>query len=347
MAGSVGAPRPPGMQDVARVAGVSHQTVSRVLNGHPRVRQETRDRVLAVIAELGYRRNSAARALVTSRSGTIGLLTPRSILYGPVSTLISVEEAARSAGLYVSVASLREYDEESVTAALDHFMDQGVEAIIVIAPVPEAVRVASALASQVPMVLIAADTPSGPGFQTASVDQELGARLATRHLIELGHTDVAHVSGPPDWLDARARQRGWERELREAALVPRPPLDGGWTPEGGYEAAERLLSEQPPTAVFAANDLMALGLVRAFTDAGLQVPNDISVVGFDDIAGASHYLPPLTTVRQDFAALGELCVRLLMGRLAEEETPSTLVMAPELVVRSSATKPTRQAHPRR
>ncbi|MET0694469.1 MAG: LacI family DNA-binding transcriptional regulator [Propionibacteriaceae bacterium] len=330
------------MQDVARVAGVSHQTVSRVLNGHPRVRPETRDRVLAVIADLGYRRNSAARALVTSRSGTIGLLTPRSILYGPVSTLISVEEAARTAGLFVSVASLRNYDASSVTAALDHFMDQGVEGIIVIAPVPEAVRVASELASQVPMVLIAADTASGPGYQTASVDQELGARLATRHLIDLGHAEIAHVSGPADWLDARARRRGWERELLDAALVDRPPIDGGWTAEGGFRAGQHLLAEEPPSAVFAANDLMALGLIRAFTEAGLHVPSDISVVGFDDIDGASHYLPPLTTVRQDFSALGERCVELLRGQLAEDETPSTVVMAPELIVRASTTNPSRR-----
>ncbi len=330
------------MQDVARVAGVSHQTVSRVLNGNPRVRPETRERVLTVIADLGYRRNSAARALVTSRSGTIGLLAPRSVLYGPVSTLISVEEAARTAGLYVSVASLGQYDTISLTAALDHFMDQGVEGIIVIAPVPEAVQLAAELASQVPMVLIAADTPSGPGFQTASVDQELGARLATRYLIELGHTDIAHVAGPSGWLDATARLRGWERELQDAALVVRPPLHGGWTAVGGFAAGQQLMVDDPPSAVFAANDLMALGLVRAFSEAGLHVPSDISVVGFDDIDGASHYLPPLTTVRQDFAALGQRCVELLMGQLAGEEAPSAVVLAPELVVRASASIPSRR-----
>jgi len=334
------------MQDVARIAGVSHQTVSRVLNGHPRVRPETRDRVLAVIADLGYRRNSAARALVTSRSGTIGLLTPRSFLYGPVSTLISVEEAARAAGLFVSVASLRSYEEPAVTAALDHFMNQGVEGIIVVAPVPEAVRVAAGLASQVPMVLVAADTPSGPGFQTASVDQERGARLATSHLIELGHRDIAHVCGPPVWLDARARRRGWEQELADAALVVRPPLDGGWSAAGGFAVGTELLQQGPPSAVFAANDLMALGLVRAFTEAGLHVPGDISVVGFDDIEGAGHYLPPLTTVRQDFAALGRRCVQLLLGQLAQEEASATVAMAPELIVRASTAAPSSAAEKR-
>lgn len=342
MAATSGVARPPGMQDVARVAGVSHQTVSRVLNGNVRVRPETRERVLSVIADLGYRRNSAARALVTSRSGTIGLLTPRSILYGPVSTLISVEEAARMAGLYVSVASLGHYDATSVAAALDHFMDQGVEGIIVIAPVPEAVQLAAELAPQLPMVLIAADTPSGPGFQTASVDQSLGARLATRYLIGLGHANIAHVAGPAGWLDAAARLRGWERELQDAALVVRPPLHGGWTAAGGFAAGQQLMIDEMPSAVFAANDLLALGLVRAFTEAGLNVPNDISVVGFDDIEGASHYLPPLTTVRQDFAALGQHCVELLMGQLTNAQVPSTVVLAPELVVRASASIPSRK-----
>jgi DNA-binding LacI/PurR family transcriptional regulator len=330
------------MQDVARLAGVSHQTVSRVLNDHPRVAPETRARVLAAIAEVGYRRNSAARALVTSRSGTIGLLTPRSLLYGPVSTLISVEEAARTAGLFVSVASLFHYDAASVAAALDHFLDQGVEGVIVIAPVPEAVQEAASLAARVPMVLIAADTPSREGIPTASVDQELGARLATRHLVGLGHRDIAHVSGLTGWLDATARLRGWRQELAAAELPVRPPLEGGWTAEGGFRAGRELLLQGLPTAVFAANDLMALGLLRAFTEAGLRVPEDVSVVGFDDVEGAAHYLPPLTTVRQDFAALGERCVELLLGQLAHEQVPATALMAPELIVRASTSRPAKR-----
>ncbi|MBA3528464.1 MAG: LacI family DNA-binding transcriptional regulator [Propionibacteriaceae bacterium] len=327
------------MQDVARAAGVSHQTVSRVLNGHPRVRPETRDRVLAAVADLGYRRNLAARALVTSRSGTIGLLSPRSTLHGPVSTLISIEEAVRTAGMFVSVASLRDYDVSSVAAALDHFLDQGVEGIIVIAPVPAAVRAASALASQVPMIVIASDTAAGPGYQTISVDQEMGARLATRHLVELGHTHIAHISGPADWLDASARRRGWHRELSDSGLVAGRSLVGDWTAESGLAVGRQLLAEGLPSAVFAANDLMALGLVRALTEAGRHVPAEVSVVGFDDIEGASCYLPPLTTVRQDFTVLGERSCELLLAQLSNEETASAAIMAPELIVRSSTCPP--------
>lgn len=324
------------MQDVARAAGVSHQTVSRVLNDLPRVRAETRDRVLAAIAELGYRRNSAARALVTSRSGTIGVLAPRSALYGPVSTLLAVEVAARTAGLFVSLASVQDYDARTVTAALDHFLDQGVEGIIAIAPVLEAVEVATALAAQVPMVLVAADTPAGAGYATASVDQELGARLATRHLIELGHTDIGHLSGPLGWLDAAARLRGWRSELRAAGLEERDVLEGGWSASGGAAAGRQWLSEGTPSAVFAGNDLMALGLISALGEAGVHVPGDVSVVGFDDMEGAAHYLPPLTTVRQDLAALGERCVHLLLDVLESRQSTSQMVLEPELVVRGSA-----------
>ena len=327
------------MQDVARVAGVSHQTVSRVLNDHPRVRPETRDRVLAVIAELGYRRNSAARALVTRRSGTIGLLTPRSMLYGPVSTMVSVEEAARRAGLFVSVASLQDYDAPAVAAALDHFLDQGVEGIIVIAPVAEAVAAASSLATRVPMVILAVDTPGGAGFRTASVDHELGGRLATRHLLELGHADIAHLSGPRGWLDADARARGWRGELADAGLPGREPEVGDWTAESGFALGRRLLSRELPSAVFAGNDLMALGLVRALTEAGVDVPADVSVVGFDDIDGAAFHRPPLTTVRQDFGVLGARSVALLLDQLADRTESSPALLPPELVVRKSTAAP--------
>lgn len=337
--GSPGLVRPPGMQDVARAAGVSHQTVSRVLNGHSRVRPETRQRVLAVIAELGYRRNSAARALVTSRSGTIGLLTPRSALHGPVATMVSVEEAARQAGLFVSVASLTDYGAASVAAALDHFLDQGVEGIVVIAPTPGAVEVASSLALRVPMVITAADTSAGLGFQSASVDQELGARLATRHLVELGHTDIVHVRGPLGWLDAEARCRGWRGELAAAGLQDTPPLVGDWTAESGFALGKQLLAAGPPSAVFAANDMMALGVVRAVTEAGIDVPADVSVVGFDDIEGAGFYRPPLTTVRQDFTALGGRCVALLLEQLAGGVSSSPVLLPPELVVRASTARP--------
>ena len=241
--------RPPAMSDVARLAGVSHQTVSRVLNDHPSVRPETRDRVLDAIATLGYRRNSAARALVTMRSGTIGVVTTGSALYGPTSTLIAVEEAAREQGYFVSVATIRRYDADTMHRVLEHFMDQGVEGIVVIAPQTDVAAAVDSFRAPVPVIMIAArDLPAdgeatdvvrpAPGALGApgailsiAVDQRLGARVATEHLLGLGHRTVLHLSGPLDWFDARERETGWRAALEErGGLVP---LGGGGRRAGG------------------------------------------------------------------------------------------------------------------
>ena len=323
------------MLDVARLAGVSHQTVSRVLNASTSVRPETRAKVQAAIDTLGYRRNSAARALATNRSGTIGLLTATSHRSGPVSTLVAVEEASRAAGLYVSVVSLSVYDPVSVRRALDHFLDQGVEGIITIAPVRDAVRAASAVALDLPMVIVAPPVEPGDHPVHVAVDQRRGARLAVEHLVGLGHSVIAHLAGPGSWLDAAEREAGWRRALAEAGLPVGPLLPGDWSAASGYAAAQTLLAAPGPTAVFAANDLMAIGLVRGLTEGGLAVPAEVSVVGFDDIEVAGYALPPLTTVRQDFGALGRHAVRLLLAQLAGEQRPLSTLVDPALVVRSS------------
>lgn len=326
--------RPPAMSDVAQVAGVSHQTVSRVLNGHPSVREATRERVLAAIVELGYRRNTAARALVTRRSGTIGVVTLSEPEFGPTSTFIAVESAAREAGYYVSVATLPPAQAEGVSRVLEHFLSQAVEGVIVIAPLASVSDALRPFAEQVPVVTIAAGTPAGQAFHPISVDQVLGARLATRHLIELGHREVVHLAGPQDWLDARERTIGWRSELAAAGLTAGDPIPGDWTAERGYAVGRRLVAEGVPSAVFAANDQLALGLLRAFAEARLSVPRDVSVVGFDDIAGAANFIPPLTTVRQDFLTLGRRSIAMLLSAIAGEDLDHTPI-PPSLVVRSS------------
>lgn len=326
--------RAPGMQDVARLAGVSHQTVSRVLNDHPSVRPETRERVQAAIGSLGYRRNSAARALATNRSSTLGLLAASSSRSGPVSTLVAVEEASRAAGMYVNVTSLSVYDPASVRAALDHFLDQAVEGVIAIAPVQAAVDAATAGAHDLPTVIVAPPGPTGEASLHVAVDQRRGARLAVRHLVGLGHRSIAHLGGPPAWLDATERAAGWREELAASGLLAAEVLSGDWTAASGFAAAQTWLADGP-TAVFAANDLMALGLVRGLTERGLRVPADVSVVGFDDLEVTGFSLPPLTTVRQDFSELGREAVRVLLSRLAGEQPEAPTLIAPELVVRAS------------
>ncbi|ACQ81518.1 transcriptional regulator, LacI family [Beutenbergia cavernae DSM 12333] len=329
------------MADVAKLAGVSHQTVSRVLNDHPSVRPATRQRVLDAMAELAYTPNRLARALVTRRSGLLGVVTSGSAKYGPMSTLIAVEEAARAAGYAVNVAVVRSPTQESMGAVLASFDEQAVEGVVVIAPRATAVEALRAVDSRAPVILVAAGVGTDERFATVSVDQARGARLAVEHLVSLGHRTVAHVSGPDDWFDARERLAGWRSALAEAGLEGEL-VEGDWTADVGYTAGRQLVADGVPGAIFAANDQLALGLLRAFAEAGVAVPGDVSVVGFDDIEGTAHFFPPLTTVRQDFTRLGEVCLEVLLAAIAAGSTTASAApepVAPELVVRSSTGPP--------
>ncbi|MEP6562265.1 MAG: LacI family DNA-binding transcriptional regulator, partial [Nakamurella sp.] len=252
--------RPPGLYDVAKLAGVSHQTVSRVINSHPSVRDETRQRVQDAITELGYRPNVAARTLVTRHSNTIGVITSVSPFWGPSSTLIGVERAARDAGFYLSVAGLRSIEPAAVKDVLGHFHNQGVEGIVVIAPEAALAHMAQPFVTDLPVVMVAAGAEPAPGVQITSIDQERGARLATRHLIELGHTRIGHIAGPEPWFDATARHKGWRRELAESGLRPGPQAAGDWTAASGNRIGLQWVARKRlPSAIFVANDLMALG----------------------------------------------------------------------------------------
>lgn len=327
-----------GMHDVARLAGVSHQTVSRVLNDDPHVRPSTRETVRHAIDELGYRRNTLARALVTNRSFTIGVVFSGSGLWGPSRTLVGVERAAREAGYFVSAASVRYSNRQEMDTVFEHFAGQSVEGIIVIASEAVTEHAVEPFTAQVPVVMVAAGTGHSPGVHVTSVDQEGGARAITRHLIDLGHRDIAHVTGPLDWFDASSRVRGWGAELDAAGLPRARLIRGDWTAESGFAAGRELLSEQLPTAIFAANDLMALGVVKALEEADVSVPRDVSVAGFDDIPGASYFRPALTTIRQDFPALGRQCIAILLDVLAGKESERHPI-APILVQRGSTQSP--------
>ena len=326
----------PTMADVAARAGVSHQTVSRVLNDASAVRPETRDAVLAAIAALGYRRNQAARALVTRRSGLIGVIVDELRLYGPASTVSSVAQAARVAGYGLTLDLLWDVTGSSVAAALEHQLSQAVEAVVLVAAHGEMPDPAVLRGLSVPV--IALDGFLGADAPTAGVDQRAGGVMATRHLLELGHRTVGHITGPTGWPQADARQAGFLEALDQAGLEAGPVVPGDWSPRAGYQAVQRILDENPSTtALFVANDQMAMGAMRALTEAGRRVPHDVSVVGFDDIPEASFSQPPLTTIRQDFAALGREAVRLVVGAIAGEELPSTLV-PPRLVTRASSAR---------
>jgi DNA-binding LacI/PurR family transcriptional regulator len=326
------------MMDVARLAGVSHQTVSRVLNDHQNVSDKTRLRVRAAIAELGYRPDRAARALVTGRTSLIGVVAQNSALYGPASMLAAFEEAADVAGFAVSVASLRSLDPQSISAAVERHLDQRVDGLVVIAPVQGASAALDQLPADVPLVLIDGD-PRRPSA-LVTVDQAAGARAATRHLLDAGHATVWHLSGPPDWFDSAGRVQGWESALRDAGAEIPPLLAGDWSAASGYRNGQVVARLPEVTAVFTANDHLALGLLRALSEHGRRVPEDVSIVGFDDVPEAAFFTPPLSTVRPDFDAVAAASLELLLGQIESgEPSAERRVIAPALIRRDSVAAP--------
>jgi DNA-binding LacI/PurR family transcriptional regulator len=332
----MGTPRPPSMIDVAHLAGVSHQTVSRVLNGHPNVSPHTRMRVLAAINELGYRPNSAARTLVTGSSRTIGVIGLDSTLYGPAATMHGVDQAAMHANYLVNTVGLASIDRPSVLEALDRLAHGAVDGVVVIAPLSSAREALMDLPVLVPIVAVNAHPRSD--IAAVTVDQELGAQLATKHLLSTGASTVWHLAGPGNWSESEGRAEGWRRTLVDAGADVPPPLTGDWSARSGYEAGQVLARMPDVTAVFVANDHMALGLLRAMHERGKVVPDDVSVVGFDDIPEAAYFIPPLTTVRQDFSELGRRCVQLLVEQIeSRDHGVERIVVDPVLVVRQSTT----------
>jgi DNA-binding LacI/PurR family transcriptional regulator len=330
--------RRPVMSDVARLAGVSHQTVSRVINDSDHVRAETRARVEMAMRQLDYRPNSVARALVTGRSQTLGVVSFDTTLYGPASTLFGIERAAHDAGYFITIASLEALDRPSVLDAIERLRVQGVDGILVIAPQDGGARALMQAPAGVPLVAVEA----GPEdvVPVASVDQFAGARAATEHLLELGHRTVWHIAGPDDWMEAQQRVAGWRTALEAARAAVPAPLVGDWSARAGHDHAARLAADPEVTAIFVANDQMALGALRALHEAGRRIPHDVSIVGFDDIPEAPYFTPPLTTVRQDFDEMGRSGLRLLLDRIAAPEgAPQHLEVAPRLVVRASTARP--------
>ena len=334
MAASGDRARVPSIRDVARLAGVSHQTVSRVLNEHPSIRPETRKRVEDAISVLDYKPNLAARALVTSRTHTIGVLSATIGEFGPTSSIASIEDAARAEGYSVTTVNLPATTPEAIGDAIRQLSREQVSGIVALAPQVRVFNVLRGMAVGVPLVSL--QTASGSDGFTLSADQVAGARAVTEHLIDLGHTDILHLAGPQDWIEAESRMRGYLDALREADLPTFPPIRGDWTADFGHFAGGELARRRDFTAVFAANDLMAIGLMHGFRDAGIDVPREVSVVGFDDIPVAAHVWPPLTTVHQDFPELGRRAVGMLLAEIRRERAPQYGAVVPQLRLRSSS-----------
>ncbi|NGO47702.1 LacI family DNA-binding transcriptional regulator [Streptomyces ureilyticus] len=327
----------PTIRDVARAAGVSYQTVSRVINGNERVAEATRRRVQTAIGELGYRPNRAARELAGKAVRSLTVLTSDTSLYGNAAALRGIEEAARTAGFAVSISVLDRHaalDAEELRARL---VRPG-EPVIVIAFDAAGVRALELLPADVPVTALVERPPGDdPDPRHVWLDDRLAATRATRHLLGLGHPTVHCLALPSSTAHTAQRTEGWLDALREAGVDAPAPIDGGWTPRSGYLAARGLLERHPDaTAVLCGNDDLALGMLRAAREAGRRVPDELSVVGFDDTPASAYLAPALTTVRLDFEGLGRTGFGLL-HRLLDPSAPGQEPCAePELIVRESS-----------
>lgn len=327
------------MVDVAKLAGVSQKTVSRVVNNAPHVRPDVRERVNAAIEALGYRPNVAARALASQRTHTIGMLAVAASLTGPARRLFSVDQAARRHGYTIALATVPDLEPRGVAEAVESLLDRGVEGLVIEVP-NHVVPLDTALLADLPVVTSAGHIAGLRRQLVVDVDQTASARAVTDHLLALGHQTVFHIAGPRDWDAAEKRLLGWRSALRAAgAPVPRV-LYGDWSARSGYLHGQRLAARSEVTAIFVANDHMAMGVLRALAEVGRRVPDDVSVFGYDDVPEAEFQMVPLSTVAIDAAETAERILAELIAMIEGHEPGTTQIdLGCELVIRGSTGPP--------
>ncbi len=326
---------------MARLAGVSAQTVSRVSTGADPVRPETRAKVLDAMAQLGYSPNRAARALRNGSFGTIGLVAHRYERTGEILTTSGVVKAAEEDGYTVTLLSIESEHPgvEEWESAAHRISNQAIDGLVIIRAeeaTPETLTVPAGLPVAV------SDSRLVGHYPAVMADQVQGARDATRHLLDLGHRSIHHIAGPTDSEPALMRRSAWERALEAAGIHAPDVWQGDWTPRSGYQLGQLIADRPDITAVFAANDEMAFGVIRALHEAGRGVPDDVSVIGFDGIVLGEYLYPPLTTVRQDFARLGVELVKLVLAQIRSSSVASRhdrIVVPTQLLVRGTTAPP--------
>jgi len=318
-----------GVRDVARLAGVSTQTVSRVINNSPQLRAETRERVLEAIAALDYRPNNAARALGTSTTRTLGVIATDATLYGPALAISALATATRETDRWIAAAYADAADDASVEAAVTHLLGQGVDGLVLVAPHARTRDTLQRRNPRLPVVIMHAGPPDRQAEAAAAV---------TAHLVELGHRRLARVGGPSDWLEEASRAEGFASVLAEHGLTAVPGWTGDWSASSGAALAPAVARAvgmpTGPSAVVVANDQMALGLVSGLRELGVDVPGAVSITGFDDNPDTAFYAPALTTVRLDVLGEARRCVAEVFG--AED---ATVPDPPQVVARASTARP--------
>lgn len=338
-----GRTRDASMADVAKLAGVSGQTVSRVATGRGPVKEATKQRVVAAMQQLGYRPNGAARALKAGRYRRIGVIMFSLSSFGNMQTLDAIAGEAADSGYSLSLIPLSTATQASVSGAFARLNEEAVDGIIIVIEAHAIAESELELPSGLPVIVI--DSDERFHYPVVDTDQAMGARQATAHLLDLGHETVWHVSGPENSYSAHRRRLAWQNTLIERGAVVPPPLWGDWTAESGHRAGTELAARNDVTAVFAANDQMALGVLRALHEAGRRIPEDVSVVGFDDMAESASFWPPLTTVRQHFDEVGSLALRSLVAVIEHNTLEQPGLVHTDLVVRESSAPP-RSSRPR-
>jgi DNA-binding LacI/PurR family transcriptional regulator len=325
----------PTILDVAELSGVSYQTVSRVINNHPYVSEDTRKKVQAAIDELGYRPSKAAINLRSKSSKTIAVIVYGAWFYGPVQTALNVELAAKTSGFDVIVSNITE-TQRQFKESLQNVKDWSVDGIVIILPfhgLPQ--TEIKAICGEIPFVQVGAY--SSKKFPSVNFDDALGAVQLMEHLISLGHRKFCEISGPLTWHSTQIRHQAYLDVCKKYGLEKPLHIEGNWTTPGGYQATRRLLQQEHSfTAILAGNDSMALGAYRALHQAGLSVPDDVAIVGFDDIPEAAYFSPPLTTVHQNYIELGNLGLNYLIEIMDSPEMPAEQkLIRPKLILRDS------------
>ncbi|WP_426998291.1 LacI family DNA-binding transcriptional regulator [Pseudarthrobacter sp. N5] len=320
--------------DVARAAGVSSQTVSRVSNGLTNVEETTKNRVLEAMKELGYRPNRAARALKSGQFKSIGVIMFTLSSFGNMRTLDAIATAASQAGYSVTLIPLPDPTTGTVSGAYHRLREQEVDGVVIIFEAHLLDHADITLPEDLPAVVI--DSNAGSGYPMVDTDQAEGARLATEHLLNLGHAQVWHIGGPTSSFSAMHRAESWKRTLEDAGIVAPPVRHGDWSTESGYQIGLELGRNPEVTAIFAANDQMALGAMRALHELGRAIPEDVSIVGFDDLEESTSFWPPLTTIHQDFHAVGRLSIENLLQQMAGSSPVDGATKVPtQLMIRKS------------
>jgi DNA-binding LacI/PurR family transcriptional regulator len=328
--------RAPVIADVARVAGVSVPTVSRVLTGAAKVSPEKRQRVLDAIAELRFRPSAAARALVSRQPRIIAVLAGNTSRYGYAETIRGIEESARADGYLVTITVVESTDDEDVDTAVSLVLDQPIAGIVVLKFDPPGVAALRRIHPDIPTVSISGVRESG--VPQAVLDESESAKELTGYLLDLGHATVHHVRVPPSRRED-GRTFGWRSALQERGARVPEILDATWDPESGRIIGRELARREDVTAVFCGNDEIAMGVIRGLNEGGKSVPRDVSVAGFDDHPLAAMWSPPLTTVRQDFAGLGARAYGLLTRLVANEQVRKFSSERPTVIVRESTAPP--------